>query len=56
MELPSDKNTIVEIFDINGRRCDIITVSGSTEFDISNYSAGTYIVRANGRNKVVVKE
>lgn len=56
IELPSDKNTIVEIFDINGRRCDIITVSESTEFDISNYSAGTYIVRANGRNKAVVKE
>ncbi len=56
IDLLSGQSSIVEIFDINGRRCEIITVSGSTEFDISNYSAGTYIVRANGRNKVVVKE
>ena len=56
IDLLSGQSSIVEIFDINGRRCEIITVSGSTEFDISNYSAGTYIVRTNGRNKVVVKE
>lgn len=56
IELPNDKNTIVEIFDINGQRLDIKNVSGSADIDISDYSAGTYIIRAIGRNKVVVKE
>ncbi len=54
--LPNEHSTIVEIFDNTGRRLKITEVSGNAYFDISEYNAGTYIVRANGKNKVVVKE
>ena len=56
IDLLSGQSSIVEIFDINGRRLLIMDVIGNSTIDLSNYKAGTYIVRANGKNKVVVKE
>ena len=56
IEFPSGQTSIVEIFDINGRRLQIMDVNGNSTIDLSNYKAGTYIVRANGKNKAVVKE
>ncbi len=56
IELQSGQSSIVEIFDINGRRLQIMDVNGNSTIDLSNYKAGTYIVRANGRNKAIVKK
>lgn len=56
IDLLSGQSSKVEIFDINGRRLQIMDVTGNSTIDLSNYKAGTYIVRANGRNKAVVKE
>ena len=50
------ESSLVEIFDITGRRISISEISIDATIDISNYEAGTYIIRANGQNKVFVKE
>ena len=54
--VPNEQPTLVEIFDNTGRRMKITRIQGKASFNISEYQAGTYIVRINGENKIIVKE
>ena len=56
VQFGNSQSKLVEVFDITGRRLEIIEADKSATIDLTDYKSGTYVIRSNGKNKVVIKE